>query len=165
MLAANAAGSLTLTGGQSAVAEQGRAPALRAVVRPRDAVQWALYYPPIIYFRPDEFPAGPGWQGMVRNSIESYTRGDLQAAFESIKGVPDTLGDPRFFAYRASLLLAVGRVDEASTRHRAGAEFKSERTAMPWRCNRLSPWCKTTKRKRSIWHKRPSRRIQTPPRH
>ena len=38
----------------------------------------------------------------------------LQAAFESIKGVPDTIGEPRFFAYRASLLLAVGRVDEAS---------------------------------------------------
>ena len=41
-------------------------------------------------------------------------KGDLQAAFESIKGVPDTIGEPRFFAYRASLLLAVGRVDEAS---------------------------------------------------
>ena len=41
-------------------------------------------------------------------------KGDLQAAFESIKGVPDTIGEPRFFVYRASLLLAVGRVDEAS---------------------------------------------------
>jgi tetratricopeptide (TPR) repeat protein len=35
-------------------------------------------------------------------------------AFESIRGVPDTFGEPRFFAYRASLLLAVGRFDEAS---------------------------------------------------
>ena len=51
---------------------------------------------------------------MVRNSIEAYTKGDFQAAFESIKGVPDTLGEPRFFAYRASLLLAVGRFDEAN---------------------------------------------------
>jgi hypothetical protein len=51
---------------------------------------------------------------MVRNSIEAYMRGDLQAAFESIRGVPDTLGEARFFTYRASLLLAVGRVDEAS---------------------------------------------------
>jgi tetratricopeptide (TPR) repeat protein len=50
---------------------------------------------------------------MVRNSIESYMKSDFQAAFESIKGVPDTLGEPRFFTYRASLLLAVGRVDEA----------------------------------------------------
>ena len=114
VLAANPAGSVTLTGGQAAVAVQGRAPTLTAVVRPRDAVQWALYYPPTLYFRADDFPAGPGWEGMVRNSIEAYTRGDLQAAFEAIRGVPDTLGEARFFTYRASLLLAVGRVDEAS---------------------------------------------------
>jgi tetratricopeptide (TPR) repeat protein len=114
VLASNPSGSLTLVGGQSAIAEQGRPPVLTVVVRPRDAVQWAIYYPPTLYFRLEEFPAGPGWQGMVRNSIEAYTKGDLQAAFEAIKGVPDTLGEPRFFAYRASLLLAVGRFDEAS---------------------------------------------------
>ena len=113
VLASNEAGSLILTDGQSAVAEKGRAPVLRTVVRPRDAVQWALHYPPVTYSRIDEFPAGPGWQGMVRNSIESYMKSDFQAAFESIKGVPDTLDEPRFFTYRASLLLAVGRVDEA----------------------------------------------------
>ncbi|HEX9144014.1 MAG TPA: FecR domain-containing protein, partial [Candidatus Binatia bacterium] len=114
VLASNQDGSLVLTGGQSAVAPKGQAPVLRVVVRPRDAVQWALYYPPTLYFRPDDFPAGPGWEGMVRSSIEAYMRGDLQAAFESIKGVPDTVGEARFFSYRASLLLAVGRVDEAS---------------------------------------------------
>ena len=114
VLASNEAGSLILTDGQSAVAEKGRAPVLRTIVRPRDAVQWALYYPPVTYFRADEFPAGPDWQGMVRNSIESYMKSDFQAAFEGIKGVPVTLGEPRFFAYRASLLLAVGRADEAS---------------------------------------------------
>src|SRR2546428_5023094 len=50
---------------------------------------------------------------MVRNSIESYMKGDYQNAFDAIKGVPNDLREPRFFAYRASLLLAVGRVDEA----------------------------------------------------
>ncbi|MEW6296503.1 MAG: TonB-dependent receptor [Thermodesulfobacteriota bacterium] len=114
VVAENPAGSLTLTGGQSAVAEAGRAPVLRVVVRPRDAVRWALYYPPVLYFRPDEFPPGPDWQGMVRQSVEFYLRGDLQRAFTSIATVPGTVRDSRFFAYRASLLLAVGRVDEAS---------------------------------------------------
>ncbi|MBI4523645.1 MAG: TonB-dependent receptor [Deltaproteobacteria bacterium] len=114
VLAVNPAGTLTLSDGESAVAEQGRAPVLTVVVRPRDAVQWALYYQPTVYFRPEEFQAGPGWQGMVRNSIEAYIKSDFQAAFDSIKGVPDTLAEPRFFAYRASLLLAVGRLDEAS---------------------------------------------------
>src|SRR5947209_1455587 len=113
VLAANAAGSLRLTDGQSAVAERGQAPVLRTVVRPRDAVQWALYYPPVTYFRPEDFPAGPGWQGMVRNSIESYMKGDYQNAFDAIKGVPNDIRQPRFFAYRASLLMALGRVDEA----------------------------------------------------
>src|SRR4030095_16981568 len=115
VLATNQFGSLTIVGGQSALAEQGKAPVFTVVVRPRDAVQWALYYPPTIQFRPEEFPpSGPAWQAAVRNSLDAYLKGDLQAAFESIKGVPDTLNEPRFFAYRASLLLAVGRFDEAS---------------------------------------------------
>ncbi|NIM96914.1 MAG: TonB-dependent receptor, partial [candidate division Zixibacteria bacterium] len=52
VLASNPAGSLTLTSGQAAVAEAGKAPVLRVVVRPRDAVHWALYYPPVIYVPP-----------------------------------------------------------------------------------------------------------------
>jgi tetratricopeptide (TPR) repeat protein len=83
VLASNAAGSLTLTNGQSAVAEAGKAPVERVVVRPRDAVLWALYYPPVIYVPPGQAP----------------------------KEDPN---DPRFLAYRASRMLAVGRVDEAA---------------------------------------------------
>ncbi|MEJ2684125.1 MAG: TonB-dependent receptor [Candidatus Sulfobium sp.] len=53
VLASNAAGSLTITGGQSAEAEAGKAPVARVVVHPRDAVQWALYYPPVVYEHPE----------------------------------------------------------------------------------------------------------------
>jgi tetratricopeptide (TPR) repeat protein len=52
VLASNAAGGLPVTTGQSAVAEAGKAPVIRVVVRPRDAVQWALYYPPVLDSRP-----------------------------------------------------------------------------------------------------------------
>jgi len=82
VLASNAAGSLTLTSGQSAVAEAGKAPVLRVVARPRDAVHWALYYPPVMFVPPGKTPK-------------------------------EDMGDPRFLVYRASQLLAVGRVDEA----------------------------------------------------
>ena len=82
VLASNAAGSLTMTGGQSAVAEAGKAPVERTVVRPRDAVHWALYYPPVMLFAPGAVPK-------------------------------EDPGDPRYRAYRAAQLLAVGRVDEA----------------------------------------------------
>ncbi len=50
VVASNDSGSLTLTEGQSAIAEEGRAPVLRFAVKPRDAVQWALYYPPIMEY-------------------------------------------------------------------------------------------------------------------
>ena len=113
VLAYNDAGSLTLTSGQSAIAEAGRAPELRVVVKPRDAVHWALYYPPVIYFDPGELQTTEGWLGMVRTSSEFYTKGDIQKAFESIKDAPEDISDPRFFTYRASLLLYVGRTDEA----------------------------------------------------
>ena len=115
VLASNAAGSLAVTGGQSAVAEAGKAPVPRVVVRPRDAVQWALYYPPVIYYHTGEFQAGAqtDWQEMARKSLDSYWKGDLANAFSSIEGAPIDIRDPRFFTYRASLLLTVGRVDEA----------------------------------------------------
>lgn len=116
ILAENAQGSLTLTAGQSAAARAGQPPVLRPiVVRPADAVAWALYYPPVLDLRPDDFPDRPGetWPAEIRRSITAAQAGDLEAAFASLAGVPDTVSDPRVFAYRASLLLAVGRVDEA----------------------------------------------------
>jgi tetratricopeptide (TPR) repeat protein len=83
VLASNVVGSVALRSGQSAVAELGKAPVLRVVARPRDAVQWALYYPPVIYTAPGQAPPR------------------------------EDLNDPRFLAHRASLELAVGRVDAA----------------------------------------------------
>ena len=41
-----------MTDGQSTVTERGKAPAYRTVVKPRDAVQWALYYPPVMVVSP-----------------------------------------------------------------------------------------------------------------
>ncbi|MGH8760559.1 MAG: FecR family protein, partial [Burkholderiales bacterium] len=43
VVAANESGTLNLTDGQSIVAEKGKAPSYQTVVKPRDAVQWALY--------------------------------------------------------------------------------------------------------------------------
>jgi tetratricopeptide (TPR) repeat protein len=111
----NQAGSLALTSGQSAVARAGEAPVPRVIVRPRDAVQWALYYPPILDYRPADFANGAetDWRAMVRTSLQFYREGNLAMAFASIAGVPEDIRDPRFFTYRAVLLLSVGRVDEA----------------------------------------------------
>jgi tetratricopeptide (TPR) repeat protein len=109
----NEAGSITLAKGQSAVAEANRAPAFQIVVRPRDTVQWTLYYPPVLYFHPSNLQAPTGWQAIVRKSVEFYLEGNLHQALESLEGVTEEIRDPRFFTYRASLLLSVGRVHEA----------------------------------------------------
>ncbi len=115
VVADNAAGRLTLRSGQSAIARVGQAPAPVVVVRPRDAVEWALYYPAIADARPEDFPdiAGQAWPALVRRSIEFYRRGDLPGAFASLEPAGPDVADPRFFTYRAGLLLLVGRVDDA----------------------------------------------------
>jgi hypothetical protein len=95
--AANAVGSLILARGQSAIAKAGQAPALHVVVRPRDAVQWALHYPPIIDFRPADFSSESAGQTMMRQSIQFYQKGDLPRAFASLAEAPQDIRDPRFF--------------------------------------------------------------------
>jgi tetratricopeptide (TPR) repeat protein len=115
--ASNAAGALTVESGQSAVARAGQPPVLRPiVVVPTDAVQWALYYPPLPRPRPEDFPdrAGVAWPALVRRSLEEAGRGNLAAAFDALGGVPPDVADPRVLLYRADLLLSVGRVDEAT---------------------------------------------------
>jgi Tfp pilus assembly protein PilF len=111
--ATNKAGALALASGQAAIAQARHAPALRVVVRPRDAVQWALYYPPLLDYRPADFQGETAWQAIVRRSIQFYREGDLLMAFASLAKAPEDSADPRFFTYRVALLLTVGRVDEA----------------------------------------------------
>ncbi|NIS75045.1 MAG: TonB-dependent receptor [Deltaproteobacteria bacterium] len=116
VLAVNEAGSLAVTSGQTAVAEAGKAPVSRVMVRPRDAVQWALYYPPVIYYSPSDFQgfSETDWRGMMEKSLDSYWKGNISGAFTAIENIPEDLSDSRFFTYRAGLLLTVGRVDEAA---------------------------------------------------
>ena len=119
VLAQNDAGSLEVTGGQVAAARKGVAPARTVQVRPKDAVQWALYYLPVLYVKPGEMglsKTGEGfpWQAKARESAEAWGKGDLEKAITSLEGVADAdIRDPKFFTYRASLLLATGSVEDA----------------------------------------------------
>src|SRR5262245_41216641 len=53
VVAANEAGTVNITSGQSVVAEKGKAPSYLILANPRDAVQWALYYPPVMEISPE----------------------------------------------------------------------------------------------------------------
>lgn len=48
VLASNPYGSIEIGAGERALVEPGKAPVRSVVVRPRDAVAWALYYPPVL---------------------------------------------------------------------------------------------------------------------
>jgi tetratricopeptide (TPR) repeat protein len=110
----NPAGTLTVGAGESSVTRAGEAPAPHLAVRPRDVLQWALYYPPVLSLRELRLdPRAPDWQSLVAVSIAAYQDGNVAGAFDTLADAPDDIDDPRFYAYRASLLLSVGRIDEA----------------------------------------------------
>ena len=48
VLVGNNSGSVAVTSGKQAIAQAGQAPVAQALVQPRDAVQWTLYYPPVL---------------------------------------------------------------------------------------------------------------------
>ena len=104
---ANSRGRIALIAGQTAVARQDASPLIKAVVRPRDAVQWALYYPLLV---DTEAVKSPVLQDALERSTELFGQGDVSAA---IAALPDALNDPVVLTYRASLYLTVGRVAEA----------------------------------------------------
>ncbi len=115
MRAQNSHGEITIHPGQAAEARKDRPPAATALVRSRDAVQWALYYPPILALRPDDIAIqGPDhWQTRLGRSMQAYARGNLAQAFNPVEGLGDTVDDARFYAYRAGLYLSVGRIERA----------------------------------------------------
>ena len=117
--------------GQQAVAVQGQAPQLQVIVRPRDAVQWALYYEPVL-------PAD---------------------SFEQLAAIPEASRDATFYVRRAGLLLGAGQLDEARA-DLDQAQKLDPQTVTPTRCARLSPWHSTTRGQRSTadvwqWNDRP----------
>ncbi len=109
-------GRLLLASRESALVPAGGAPAKRiAIAQPADAVQWALYYPPLVEPGPDAAAAGTAIEARASRSAAQYRQGRLDDALAAIapSGDDASVRDARFFSYRASLLLWVGRVDEA----------------------------------------------------
>ncbi len=112
--ASNPHGELAIAGGKAALAEAGRAPAPYLIVRPRDAVQWTLFYPAILPALVD--PSGAAAQQLpepLRGALTLAAAGQLPAAFARFEAIPETERDADYYLYRAATLLSVGRVEEA----------------------------------------------------
>jgi len=103
----NPQGQLQVRSGEGALARPGRAPERRVVVKPREAVEWALYYPPLVDPRPESYPPA------LRAALSAYRANDLPGAFAALERVPARDRDGRYLLLRAGLLLSVGRVSKA----------------------------------------------------
>ncbi len=112
--ASNPQGELAVTSGEAALAEAGRAPTPYLIVRPRDAVQWTLFYPAILPALAD--PSGASAQQLpepLRGAVALAAAGQLPAAFAQFEAITDAERGSDYYLYRAAALLAVGRVEEA----------------------------------------------------
>jgi tetratricopeptide (TPR) repeat protein len=108
----NAAGGLVVASREAALARAGEVPVRRVLVKPREAVEWALYYPPLIDLQlmargPERHAAA------LREAASAYRRNDLAGAFTALDRVPRRKRGGAYFLLRAGLLLSVGRVREA----------------------------------------------------
>ena len=103
----NPQGQLEVRSGEGALARPGQAPVRRVLVKPREAVEWALYYPPLVDPRPESYPPA------LRAALSAYRANDLPAAFAALERVPARDRDGRYHLLRAGLLLSVGRVAKA----------------------------------------------------
>jgi len=119
------AGKLNLQGGQVATGAKGRAPALTLRAKPLDAVQWALYYPPVLYTKPGE-PESLTHAASVKlaaGSVEDATK-DLDAALKANANDADAL------ALQTIIAVATNRQDAAlATAQRAVAADPKSATA------------------------------------
>ncbi len=95
--ATNDKGTVTLTDGQSVLSEKGKAPVLALVARPRDAVRWALYYPPLVPALPADLESVPAGDWRARASFllsvgrVDEARGEIDKALAAAPGNAEAL--------------------------------------------------------------------------
>lgn len=112
--ALNANNRLQLTAGEESVTVAGAAPVKRIMVRPWDAVQWALYYPAILdaaEMARIGFPDAAS-QAAALQSVSAYKAGDFTAAFAAINQIPGPK-PPVLLLQQSAMYLAVGQVPKA----------------------------------------------------
>lgn len=111
--ASNAHGSVLLVDQESAITLRDQAPRKAEMVRPVDAVQWALYYPAVIDHRLDMGIFSESVTLIWQQILDYYRQGQLQSALELLGEMDSSERTAGLLTFRAGLLLSVGRVIEA----------------------------------------------------
>ena len=110
VLASNEQGQVRVKQGQSAQASKGQAPVIGPRIKLRDAVQWTLYYPPVIdYSDTGQHFSISALQPILGHVLDN----DLTKAFEQLDALPLTEHTADYHILYSSLLLIAGQVEEA----------------------------------------------------
>jgi tetratricopeptide (TPR) repeat protein len=104
--AENDLGPIALSGGESVRIVNGQTMRVETPVNPRDQVQWGLYYPPVIALADEKNTS-------LEPANDCLQTGDYVCAFDALDSVDDADRDAGFRVFQASLLLAVGDVEQA----------------------------------------------------
>ena len=131
VLAENSQGDVTLAKGQAAAAGKGQAPRLETIVRPRDAVQWALYYPPILAVRSEDFPQTEGDAGFYASRAAlNLSVGRVDGAAKDIEQALalDDRNSPAM-ALRSVMAVVQNRKADALRDAQAAVEMDGQSTA------------------------------------
>ncbi len=112
--AENPQGGVLVAAGQAATATRGSAPELRTLVRPRDAVQWTLYYPPVFAALGGAVSAAQEESSAFAGALTNAARGNVGDAIVELERTPEANRGGSFHAFRAALLLSVGQAQAAT---------------------------------------------------
>lgn len=104
----NDSGELLLAGGQTAIAAKEQAPSMITIARPRDAVNWSLYYPSI------GTPEGPGTQKDLYSASQLLQTGQVTKAQDILtRMLNEDPGNSDALALNAIIALTLHRKEDA----------------------------------------------------
>lgn len=107
--ASNVAGTVRAEAGTELVATADAPPRQVATAQLQDAVQWALYYPPVL----SPSRAVSQQTAALSNAQRWMERGDPAAALRALDQLPRAAHGQEYYLYRASILLHLGQVESA----------------------------------------------------
>ena len=125
VVASNLLGQVSVAEGQSALTFEGQAPVIGPRIELRDAVQWTLYYPPVIDYT--TVRQNPSYS-TLKPVLDRFLNNDLAGAFEQLENVSEVEHNADYQILYASLLLTVGQVEQAEL-HLNQVQLESQKKA------------------------------------
>ena len=110
VVVSNALGQVSVAEGQSALTAKDQAPVIGPRIELRDAVQWTLYYPPVIDYTTTSQNAS---YSTLKPIIDRFQDNDIAGVFEQLNNISEDKRNTDYHILYASLLLTVGQVEQA----------------------------------------------------